>query len=94
MILGRLRELGFIDWTRYGHEHRADIERIAALPDRAIGSGGNAYNTIPVRTSRRFAEALIAGTLEGLTLYRDAFRLLGVKSQTTFDDLAHRLGAV
>ena len=72
-------------------EYRAELERVlAALEGRS--SGGNFYNTQPVRVSKRFAKAVVASTLEGQTLYRDAFRMLGFKSQSAFDELSHRLG--
>jgi hypothetical protein len=41
---------------------------------------------------RRFAQAVIVDALEGQTLYRDAFRLLGVRSVSTFNALARSLG--
>ena len=42
------------------------------------------YPVAALRVSHRFARALVASTLEGKTLYRDAFRMLGVSSYLPF----------
>ena len=39
---------------------------------------------------RRFASALIASTLEGKTLFRDAMSLLDMKKTATFQELVSR----
>lgn len=44
------------------------------------------------KVSTRFARALIVSTLEGQTLYRDAFQMLGVRKHATFRDLGDQLG--
>ena len=83
------------------HLERGDFEELwqremAFLRERVQerGSGGNAYNTLPVRLSRRFLRALFVSTLEGHTLYRDAFRLMGVKKTETFQRLGKELGVL
>ena len=59
---------------------------------RGKASGGNFYHTTLARASHRFARALIESTLEGHTLYRDAFRMLGVSKTETFNTIGQNLG--
>jgi hypothetical protein len=59
---------------------------------RTRAEGGDFYLTSLVRLSRRFARAVIENTLEGHTLYRDAFRMLGVSKLSTFRQMGHEAG--
>lgn len=91
VVLRRLADTGLMDRTKFRLTFPEERARIMALSaDRA--SGGDFYNTTPVRVSKRFAKALIADTIEGRTSYRDAFRLLGSKKQAAFNELGQRLG--
>ena len=47
--------------------------------------------THPARLGRRFARALITNTLEGQTLFRDAFHMLGISTGKTFHELGRAL---
>lgn len=94
VVLRRLYDLGRVDRTSYWMRYDAESARLRGLGEAAPRRGGSFYNTQPVRTSKRFARALIADTLEGRTLYRDAFRLLGFKKESTFVELSRRLGVV
>ena len=68
------------------------MERIQSIVSE--GSGGDFYRSEAIRVSRRFATALIANTLEGGTLFTDAFRLLGISKARTFQEFSVRLGFV
>jgi len=50
-------------------------------------------STAVARVSRRFACALIESTLEGRTLYRDAFRMLGIAKTAAFNELARSISS-
>ena len=80
-----------------GHVPRERLQEAYELQRRewdrkARRSGGSFYRTQFARVGKRLARALISDTLEGRTLYRDAFQLLGVRKQATFDKLASELG--
>lgn len=91
VILRRLHDAGHLSGDRYWAAFEEELNRLRSI-DR--GSGGNFYLTQPVRNSKRFTKALIADTLEGNTLYRDAFRMLGISTDATFRELSGRMGFV
>lgn len=91
VVLRRLHDAGRLSEDEMWEHYRSELERLMALPRT---SGGNFYLTQPVRVSKRFARALVASTLEGNTLYRDAFKMLGVSKASTFTQLGHSLGVI
>ncbi|MGI8754449.1 MAG: ImmA/IrrE family metallo-endopeptidase [Acidimicrobiales bacterium] len=91
VVLRRVHDAGHLSWSAYRAAYRTELDRVLELvADRT--SGGNFYNTQPVRVGKRFARALITSTLEGRTLYTDAFAMLGFKKVSTFNELATRIG--
>lgn len=93
VVLRRLHDAGIFDWEQWHSLHRAELARLLDLmAETGTGTGGNFYNTQPVRVSKRFARSVIVSALEGQTLFSDAFRMLGFRKRSTFDELARRLG--
>ena len=72
-------------WDAYEEE----LARLRSVPR---GKGGDFYLTQGARVSKRFARALVASTLEGRTLHRDALRMLGFSKLRTFHELGRSLG--
>jgi len=89
VILRRIYDAGGLKKEQFWKVYNEELERLLAIPR---GSGGNFYLTQAARVSKRFARALIASTLEGQTLHRDAFHMLGFSKLETFRDLGHTLG--
>ncbi len=91
VILRRLLDANWLTRERFDDAWAQDIKRLRTFVQG--GSGGGAfYRTTLARVSRRFARALVMSTLEGQTLYRDAFRMLGVSRTETFNNLGHEAG--
>ena len=89
VVLRRLHDAGALSRHEMWEAYEEEVARLLALPR---GSGGDFYLTQAARVSKRFARALVASTLEGRTLYRDAFRLLGFSKLETFRELGRNLG--
>jgi Zn-dependent peptidase ImmA (M78 family) len=91
VILRRLFDVGGLNRREFAEAYQLELDRIHELPK---GSGGNFYLTEAARVSKRFARALIASALEGQTLYRDAFHLLGISKLETFSELGRVLKVI
>jgi len=89
VVLRRIHDAGGITKEKFWQAYHEELERLMSLPS---GSGGNFYLTQAARVSKRFARALVTSTLEGQTLHRDAFRMLGFSKLETFRDLGRSLG--
>lgn len=89
VILRRIHDCGGITRAQLWETYEEELDRLRAIPR---GSGGDFYNTQAVRTGKRFTRALVSNTLEGHTLHRDAFRLLGFSKLSTFQKLGRALG--
>ncbi|EXI69525.1 MAG: hypothetical protein AW08_00018 [Candidatus Accumulibacter adjunctus] len=93
VTLRRLFDARFIDKATLWQSYRDELARIRAL-DRGGSGGGDFYRTLGARTGRRFARAVLSSTLEGQTLFQDAFRMLGVRKTATFYQAARELGVM
>ena len=91
VILRRVYDAGGLTRQTFQQAYEGELERLLAIPS---GSGGNFYLTQAARVSKRFARALVISTLEGQTLHRDAFRMLGFAKLETFRKLGRSLGVM
>jgi Zn-dependent peptidase ImmA (M78 family) len=88
VILRRIHDAGGLTREELWEAYDQELQRLLALPKT---SGGNFYLTQPARVSKRFARAIVISTLEGQTLHRDAFRMLGFSKLSTFRELGYSL---
>ena len=93
VILRRLLDAGQLDRPSFEAAWDQECKRLREVAQRG-SSGGEFYRTTIARVSPRFARALIISTLEGQTLYRDAFRMLGVSKTETFNNLGREAGVM
>lgn len=88
VILRRLLDARVISRDRFDTAYAAQIAKLAS---KEKASGGNFYLTQGARLSKRFARAIITSALEGQTLFRDAFQMLGISKEKTFRELGRTL---
>jgi Zn-dependent peptidase ImmA (M78 family) len=91
VILRRMCDVGALERKQFQEAYAAEVERLQPLVGKSQ-KRGEFYATLGVRVGRRFARAVVASALEGHTLFRDAYRLLGIQKDATFRKAAARLG--
>ena len=89
VILRRVHDVGGLSREEFWNEYHRELARLRAIPR---GSGGSSYLTQAVRVSKRFARALVASTLEGHTLQRDALQMLAITKLDTLHEFGRSLG--
>lgn len=89
VILRRIYDADGLTREQFWKAYYEELERLSLI---SPGKGGDFYLSLPARVSKRFARALVASTLEGQTLHRDALRLLGFSKFETFKKLGRSLG--
>jgi Zn-dependent peptidase ImmA (M78 family) len=91
VILRRLLDADRMDRVTFFAAYGVELARLREFEIRNIG-GGDFYRTTASRVSKRFARALVESTLEGRTLFRDAFHMLGIAKTSTFNEFGRSLG--
>lgn len=89
VVLRRIHDAGGLTRAQFSEAYAQELARLRAMPK---GSGGDFYRTQTARVGKRFARALVVSTLEGETLYRDAFQMLGIAKLATFQAFGQSLG--
>ena len=90
VILRRLLDAKLISRTQFDKAYALAISQVTASKPKS--SGGDFFNTLPVRASKRLVKALVASTSAGETLYSEAFHLLGIRSMRTMRGIGERVG--
>ena len=93
VILRRLLDADWLSRDQFETAWKQEQNRQRRFVQTA-DAGGDFYCTTVTRVGRRLAQALVVSTLEGQTLYRDAFRMLGVKKTATFNNLGREIGVM
>ena len=90
VILRRMLNSGRLTRAAFDEAWRMELARL----DRTgtASAGGDFLRSTAARVSRRFARAIVESTLEGQTLYRDTFRMLGISKTETFEKFSRELG--
>lgn len=93
VAIRRLFDAGHIDQATLWAVYREELARLRRL-EQGVKGGGDFYRTLGVGTGKRFARAVLISTLEGHTLFQDAFRMLGVRKTATFYQAAREMGVM
>ena len=91
VILRRMQDAGSLIGEAYWAAYESELVHLREI---AGGAGGDFYRSLGARASKRFARAIVTSALEGRSSFTEAFRLLGFKKMSTFDQLGRTLGVI
>lgn len=92
VVLQALHRTGVRRLDSFADAYDGEVDRLRALAVGNESGGGDHYNNQPFRIGERLSRALVADALEGRTSISEAMRLMAMKSASTFDEYARRLG--
>lgn len=87
VILKKALDCNLLKWAEYQEAYSREWDRVSSTV-AAQSNGGNFYYSQPYRVSRRLARAIVSDTLEGRTLFTEAYSLIGTRKHSTFEGLA------
>lgn len=91
VILRRMLDSDWLSRDAFNRAWAAEMARIEQA-GTISGGGGDFFRSTMARVSKRFGRAIVESTLEGQTLYRDAFRMLGISKTETFEKFSREVG--
>jgi len=92
VVLHSLKDANLVTWESFEEAYNALRDAWGSAPKLNVNGGGDFYRGQIVRLGRRLSTALVSDTIEGQTLYSDAYRLLGSKKHDSFMRFAKELG--
>lgn len=92
VVLRRIHDAGYLGWDEYQTEYKKELAPLLELASAKSSRGGNYYLSLLSRVGKNFSQAVIHSTLDGDTLYSEAYDLLGIKKHSTFQQCAAELG--
>jgi Zn-dependent peptidase ImmA (M78 family) len=95
VLLRRVHDAGYLKWDDFRERYESELSRVlGSMPSKKASGGGDFYKSLPFKVGgERFVRAVVSDTLEGGTLYREAYSLLGTSKHSTFQSLAERVMA-
>ena len=94
VILYRIYNINQLSSGEFKKEYEKELKKLKEkeMENRRNQTGGSFYPSLSKRVNPYFSKALITNTLEGRTLFKEAFNLLGIKRMSTFKGIGEHLG--
>lgn len=92
VVLQALRRNQLRTFRDFDETYEGEVQRLRDLADDRAGGGGDFYANQPFRIGERFSRAIVSDALSGRTPLSDAIRLTSLRSLSSFDAYANRLG--